>query len=103
MNILFIADIFGRPGREAVRGHLPQIIEEENIDLCIANVENAAGRNGVTPSLAYEFFRMGIHVLTSGNHIWDQKETLDFITSEKRLLRPQNLIKGSPGEGFGIF
>ena len=100
MNILFIADIFGRPGREAVRGHLPQIIEEENIDLCIANVENAAGGNGVTPSLAYEFFRMGIHVLTSGNHIWDRKEIFECLDDEPRLLRPANYPNTAPGHGL---
>lgn len=102
MNILFIADIFGRPGREAIRDHLTQILEEEAIDLCIANVENSAGGNGVTPSLAYEFFKMGIHVLTSGNHIWDRKEILEYLDDEPRLLRPANYPSTAPGSGLFV-
>ena len=104
MNILILGDIMGPSGREAIIEKLPKLIKKKKIDFVIVNGENAADPGvGITKKNTEDFFNAGIDVITSGNHIWDQKETMEFITSEKRLLRPQNLAKGSPGEGFGIF
>lgn len=102
LRILFIGDVFGRPGREAVRGHLPQILEERRIDLCVANIENSAAGRGITPPLAHQFFEMGVEVLTSGNHVWDRKEILDFLDQEPRLLRPANYPPTTPGHGVFV-
>ncbi len=102
LRILFVGDVFGRPGREAVRGHLPQLLEERQIDLCVANIENSAAGNGITPPLARQFFEMGIHVLTSGNHVWDRKEILDYLNQEPRLLRPANYPRTTPGSGLFV-
>jgi|TARA_B100001559_G_scaffold318729_1_gene326477 2',3'-cyclic-nucleotide 2'-phosphodiesterase len=104
MNILLLGDIMGPSGRKAVIEKLPGLIKEKKIDFVIVNGENA-GENGVgiTKQNAEDFFKSGADVITSGNHIWDEKETMEFITSEKRLLRPENLVKGSPGRGYNIF
>jgi metallophosphoesterase (TIGR00282 family) len=102
LRILFVGDVFGRPGREAVRDHLPQILEERRIDLCVVNVENSAAGNGITPPLAHQFLDMGIQVLTSGNHVWDRKEILDFLNQEPRLLRPANYPPTTPGKGLFV-
>ena len=104
MNILILGDIFGPSGREAIIKKLPNLIKQKKIDFVIVNGENAANLgDGITKENTEEFFKAGADVITTGNHVWDQKETMEFITSEKRLLRPENLIKGSPGKGFGIF
>ena len=104
MNILILGDIMGPSGREVIIKKLPNLIKQKKIDFVIVNGENAADPGvGITKKNTEEFFRAGTDVITTGNHIWDQKETMEFITSEKRLLRPQNLVEGSPGEGFGIF
>ena len=104
MNILILGDIVGPSGREAIIKKLPNLIKQKKIDFVIVNGENAADPGvGITKKNTEEFFRAGTDVITTGNHIWDQKETMEFITSEKRLLRPQNLFEGSPGKGFGIF
>ena len=104
MNILILGDIVGPSGREALVKKLPNLIEKKKLDFVIVNGENAADSGvGITKKNTEEFFESGTDVITSGNHIWDQKETMEFITSEKRLLRPENLIKGSPGLGSGIF
>ena len=104
MNILILGDIVGRSGREAIIKKLPKLIRQKKIDFVIVNGENAADPGvGITKKNAEEFFKAGTDVITTGNHVWDQKEAIDFIASEKRLLRPENLIKGSPGNGFGIF
>ena len=104
MNILLLGDVFGSPGRKIVIEKLPIIIKKKKIDFVIVNGENAADTGlGITKNNLHELLEMGIDVITTGNHIWDQKETMEFINSEKRLLRPQNLIEGSPGKGFGIF
>ena len=99
MNILFIGDIVGRPGRELVRRGLAALVEHHAIDLVIANVENAAAGFGVTREICEEFLKWGIHVMTSGNHIWDKKEAIEYIGSESRLLRPANFPAGVPGRG----
>ena len=104
MNILILGDIVGPSGREALIKKLPNLIEKKKLDFVVVNGENAADPGvGITKKNTEEFFRAGTDVITTGNHIWDQKETMEFITSEKRLLRPQNLFEGSPGKGFGIF
>lgn len=102
MNILFIGDIFGSPGRRIVSDHLQDIVETNRIDLAIANAENAAGGFGVTPAIAEELFAMGLDVLTTGNHIWDKREINDYLDRQPRLLRPANYPAG-PGKGVHIF
>ena len=104
MNILILGDIFGPPGVKAVTHKLPKIIKEKKVDFVIVNGENAAENGvGISKKNTEDFFNAGADVITSGNHIWDQKETITFIKNEKRLLRPENSIKPSPGEGMGIF
>ena len=104
MNILILGDIMGPSGREAIIKKLPDLIKKKAIDFVIVNGENAADSGGgITKKNTEEFFKAGADVITTGNHVWDQNETMEFITSEKRLLRPQNLPEGSPGNGFGIF
>jgi metallophosphoesterase (TIGR00282 family) len=99
MNILFIGDIVGRPGRELVRRGLTGLVEHHDVDLVIVNVENAAAGFGVTREICEDFLKWGVHVMTSGNHIWDKKEALEYIASEPRLLRPANYPAGAPGRG----
>ena len=104
MNILLLGDIMGPSGRKAIIEKLPAIIKNKKIDFVILNGENAADNGvGITKKITEEFFNAGADVITTGNHVWDQKEAIEFITDEKRLLRPQNLVAGSPGNGFGIF
>ena len=104
MNILILGDIMGPSGREAIIKKLPDLIKKKAIDFVIVNGENAADPGvGITKKNTEEFFKAGADVITTCNHFWDQNETMEFITSEKRLLRPQNLAEGSPGNGFGIF
>ncbi|HWP83862.1 MAG TPA: TIGR00282 family metallophosphoesterase [Terriglobia bacterium] len=99
LNILFIGDIFGRPGRALVADHLRGLREQHQLGLVIANGENAAAGFGITPRLATELLELGIDVLTSGNHIWDRREILEHIAQEPRLLRPENFVSG-PGRGL---
>ncbi len=99
MNILFLGDIVGSPGREAVKKLLPELKEKYKIDLVIANGENGAGGKGLTPSVMEELFNCGIDVITSGNHIWDRKEIFEIIDKEERLLRPANMSPNVPGKG----
>lgn len=99
MKILFIGDIVGKPGRDAVKKGLPDIVNKLKIDFVIANGENAAGGFGITQSVGEELFSLGIHVLTSGNHIWDKKEAVTYIAKEDRLLRPANYPPDVPGCG----
>ena len=104
MNILVLGDVAGPTGVKAVTEKLPGLIKEKKIDFVIVNGENAAdGGVGITQKNTEDFFNAGTDVITSGNHIWDEKETMQFISKEKRLLRPENLIKPVPGEGLGIF
>ena len=104
MKILFLGDIAGPSGCKAVQGYLPQIKKKNKIDFVIANGENASEAGvGITEKNAEDMFNAGVNVITSGNHIWDQRETIEHITKEKRLLRPENLIEGTPGKGFEIY
>jgi len=101
LKLLFIGDIVGKPGRRAVDKYLKQWKEE--FDVIIANGENVAGGTGMTKKVCEELFSYGIHVLTSGNHVWDKKEIFDFIDDEKRILRPINYPEGTPGIGYNIY
>lgn len=102
MRLLFIGDIFASPGRRFVAETLPELVATERIDVAVANAENAAGGFGLTPMVAEELFSMGLDVLTSGNHIWDKKELLEYLDRQPRLLRPANYPPGLPGHGVYI-
>src|SRR6266705_1800881 len=99
LTILFLGDVVGEPGRSAVIGRLPQLKEQYGIDFTIVNGENAAGGRGITPKITIDLLRAGVSVITSGDHIWDQKEIIPFIDTEPRLLRPINYPEGAPGSG----
>lgn len=109
MNILFVGDIFGSAGRRIVREHLDHVCEAHNVELLIINAENAAGGFGVTPQIAEELFDMGADVLTTGNHVWDKRELIEYMNSApadsqeraRRVLRPANFERGVPG--YGVF
>ena len=104
MNLLILGDVFGPPGRKAISENLPNLIKRKKADFVIINGENSGDAGvGITKAISEELFKSGADVITSGNHIWDEKEAAEFIMSEKRLLRPINLPEGSPGNGFGIF
>jgi metallophosphoesterase (TIGR00282 family) len=102
MNILFIGDIVGRPGRELIRKGLRGLVERHGVDLVIANAENAAAGFGITKDIGDTLLELGVDVMTSGNHIWDKKEALEYIATEPRLLRPANYPAGVPGRGSYI-
>ena len=98
-NILFIGDIVGAPGREFLASRLPSLMARYEADLVIANGENAAGGNGLTPKVANEIFALGVDVMTSGNHIWDKKEIYPFLDSDKRVL--STTLQARPGRAPG--
>ncbi len=108
MRILFVGDIFGRPGRTIVHERLPELQKKYGVELTIANGENAAGGFGITPQIAEELFELGVDVITTGNHIWDKREIIEYMNSAngnetslaRRLLRPANYPAGSPGFGW---
>src|SRR5919198_986413 len=102
VKILFIGDIIGKPGRQVISRELHRLVDHHRVDLVIANGENAAGGFGITEETAKELFASGIHLLTSGNHVWDKKEALEFIDREGRLLRPANYPAGTPGRGSRV-
>ena len=102
MRILFIGDIVGAPGRQIVLDRLADIVSQRQIDLVIANGENAASGFGITPKLAQELLKTDIAVLSGGNHSWDRKEIIEFMPHEPRLLRPANFPDGNPGSGLYI-
>jgi metallophosphoesterase (TIGR00282 family) len=99
LNVLFIGDVVGKPGRRILTQHLERLIDAERADFVVANAENAAGGFGVTADVAEEMFELGIHCLTSGNHIWDKREIYDYIERQPALLRPLNYPPGCPGQG----
>ncbi len=103
MKLLFIGDIVGQPGRNAVKTLLPKLRERHALDFVIANGETSAGGSGITPRTAGQIFDAGVDVITSGDHLWDQKEVMELLASEKRFLRPLNYPVGTPGHGSGIF
>ena len=98
-NLLFIGDIVGRPGRDLLRHGLAAIAAHHNIDLVIANVENAVAGHGITPDIAKDLFEYGVQVMTGGNHTWDKKEIIPFMAKEPRMIRPANYPEGAPGIG----
>jgi metallophosphoesterase (TIGR00282 family) len=99
LTVLFLGDIVGEPGRSAVIGRLPQLKEKHALDFIVVNGENAAGGRGITGKITIELLRAGVSVITTGDHIWDQKDIAAFIDSEPRLLRPLNYPDGAPGNG----
>jgi|TARA_B100000929_G_scaffold272685_1_gene244442 metallophosphoesterase (TIGR00282 family) len=99
IRLLFIGDIVGKPGRELTRRAIPPLIDRYSIDLVVANVENAAGGFGVTREIGESIREYGVDVMTSGNHIWDKKEVIDYIPTQPRLIRPANYPEGTPGHG----
>jgi len=103
VKLLFIGDIVGEPGRRAVKTLLPKLRDQHLLDFVIANGENSAGGSGITPKTAQEIFSAGVDVITSGDHLWDQKEVTELLQNEKRFLRPLNYPPGTPGQGSGIF
>ncbi len=99
MKILVIGDVVGETGRNIIRDVLPSLKEEEGIDFVIANGENSAGGSGITSKITQELFAYGVNVITTGDHIWNRKEVLQFIDREPKLLRPANYPEGVPGQG----
>ena len=102
MNLLFIGDVVGQPGRRAISDQLPTLRQRFKLDLVVANAENIADGAGITRKTANELFAAGVDVLTNGNHAWDKKEALEYITIEPRLLRPHNYPDGTPGTGWFV-
>lgn len=108
MQILFVGDVFGHAGRRIVREHLGHVVASRQVELVIVNAENAAGGFGLTPGIADELFDLGAHVLTTGNHVWDKKEIIDYFKSvpadsherPRRVIRPANYAPSSPGYGY---
>jgi len=103
VKFLFIGDIVGEPGRRAVKTLLPKLREQHGLDFVIANGENSAGGSGITPRMADEIFSAGVDVITSGDHLWDQKEVMELLANEKRFVRPINYPPGTPGQGSAVF
>jgi 2',3'-cyclic-nucleotide 2'-phosphodiesterase len=102
MRTLFIGDIFGKPGRRLLQEKLHSVIQEYRADFVIANIENAAAGFGITPQIADDFFHYGVDLLTSGNHIWDKRAIVPYLSEQPRLLRPYNYPKGVAGNGIFI-
>ena len=104
MRILLLGDVCGPAGMQIIKLKLKKIIDEKKIDFTIANGENAADNGkGITKKNFKELIESGVDVITSGNHIWDQKEILEIIDKEKKIIRPANLLEGQPGNGYGIY
>ena len=103
MKVLFIADIVGQPGRRAVKELLPKLRQQHTANLVVANGENAAGGSGITVKTAEEIFAAGVDIITSGDHLWDQKEVMELLAHERRFVRPLNYPPGTPGQGSAIF
>ena len=104
MKILFLGDIVGDAGFKSVKKNLPNIVSKKGIDFVCVNGENAASEGvGLTENIANELFNVGVDVITTGNHVWDQKEIYEYIKTEKKLLRPINMSGNLPGKGFSIF
>jgi metallophosphoesterase (TIGR00282 family) len=102
VNLLFIGDIVGKAGRQGLERELHRLVDRHRVDLVIANGENASGGFGITADTAKELYHLGIDALTSGNHIWDKRESLEFISRDERIVRPANYPAGSPGRGSTV-
>ena len=103
MNILFLGDVMGKSGRQVLKNQLPQLKRDLQIDTVIVNGENAAGGFGITPKICEEFYELGVNVITTGNHVWDQKEIIPYISKDNYILRPHNFPQSVPGKGFVIY
>ena len=103
MNILFLGDVMGKSGRQVLKNQLPQLKRDLQIDTVIVNGENAAGGFGITPKICEEFYELGVNVITTGNHVWDQKEITPYISKDNYILRPHNFPQSVPGKGFVIY
>lgn len=103
LKFLIVGDVCGRPGREAFRKYVPELKKEHNIDVVVVNGENIAGGRGISRKTLDEIYRAGADIVTSGNHIWDQKEIVSFIDDEPFLIRPANYPEGAPGKGYCIY
>jgi len=103
VKLLFIGDIVGEPGRRAVKQLVPRLRQQHELDVVVANGENSAGGSGITPNTAEEIFSAGVDLITSGDHLWDQKEVIALLENEKRFLRPLNYPPGTPGQGSVLF
>ena len=103
MKILFIGDVVGAPGRKAIGQLVPRLRARHGVQFVIANGENSAGGAGITPATANDIFNAGVDVITTGDHVWDQKDVMTIIDSEPRFLRPCNYPAGTPGRGAAIF
>jgi len=102
VKILFIGDVVGSPGRQAVAQLVPKLREQHRVAFVIANGENSAGGSGITPATASELFSAGVDCITSGDHLWDQKEVMGLLENEPRFLRPRNYPPGTPGHGSAV-
>lgn len=102
MRILFLGDVVGKPGRQAIRSLLPRLIDREQLALVIANCENVAGGAGVDPQGAHDLLAAGVDVLTSGNHVWRKKEIIEFVDNDRRMVRPANFPPSVPGRGWTV-
>ena len=103
MRMLFLGDIMGRTGREAVVAQMPDLRRKLDLDLVVVNGENAAHGFGISESISKELFAAGVDCITTGNHVWDQREIIPYIAQDKRLLRPLNFPPGTPGWGANLF
>ncbi len=103
MKVLFVGDVYGRPGRRAASELIPQLIQEHGVDLCIVNGENAAGGFGITENIGKKLHAYGADVITTGNHVWDQKDSVNYIMAGGRILRPENFPEEVGGVGTGVF
>jgi hypothetical protein len=103
VKLLFIADIVGQPGRRAVKELLPKLRRQHLIDVVVANGENSAGGSGITVNTATEIFGAGVDIITSGDHLWDQKEVMELLANEPRFVRPLNYPAGTPGQGSVVY
>ena len=104
MKILFLGDVVGTSGRSMIFNNLLSKIKNDKIDFVVVNGENAADNGvGITEDICKDFFNCGVDVITTGNHVWDQKDIMEYIDKEERLLRPKNLFEPAPGRGFNIY
>ena len=103
MKVLFLGDIIGRAGRTAIQSNLKNIQKSNQIDFTIVNGENSAGGFGITENICKDLYSYGCDVITTGNHLWDQKEISDYIERDNKLLKPYNFPQGTPGLGFNIY
>ena len=103
MKVLICGDVVGKSGRMALNKNIPEILQREKVDFVIVNGENAAGGFGITKKICEEFYELGVDAITTGNHVWDQREIIQHIEKDKRLIRPCNFVSKTPGRGYGVY